>query len=117
MVEWTDQQIEVGSDWLPSIEQALSRCGIAILLISKDFLTSRFVTQVEIPQILARRERGGLKVIPVVIKGCDWEGVPWLASMQAFRNGVDLAPLPAALRDSALADLARLVRTHSQPAC
>ena len=114
MVEWTDQQIEVGSDWLPAIERALAQCGVAILLISKNFLNSDFVKQIEIPRLLARRELGGLKVIPVVIKGCDWEGVPWLASMQAFRSGGDLALLPEAHRDTALAELAKLVRTHSQ---
>ena len=116
MVEWTDQQIEVGSDWLPAIERALAQCGIAILLISKDFLTSHFVTQVEIPKLLARRALGGLKVIPVVIKACDWPATDWLASLQAFQGGSDLASLSAAQRDIALADLARLVRTHSQAA-
>ncbi len=116
MVEWTDQQIEVGSDWLPAIEQALAHCGIAILLISKDFLDSDFVKRVEFPQLLARRKRDGLKVIAVVIKACDWEAVPGLASMELFRKGQTLALLRSeALRDSALAELARLVRTHSQP--
>ena len=114
MVEWTDQQIEVGSDWLPAIERALAQCGVAILLISKDFLTSDFVTRVEIRTLLARRERGGLKVIPVVIKACDWKGIPWLEPLQAFHSGSDLASLTEARRDTALAELAKLVRTHSQ---
>ena len=115
MVEWTDQEILVGDEWLTAIEQAMAGCNVAILLISKDSLTSNFVTRVEIPELLARRKRDGLTFIPVVIKGCDWPATDWLKSLQAFRNGSELASLPAAQRDIALAELAKLVRTSPQP--
>lgn len=79
---WDDRQIEVGSNWLPAIETALEKTRVALLLVSSDFLTSEFIKRKEIPRLLQRREAEGLEIIPVMVKPCLWQAVPWLEAIQ-----------------------------------
>src|SRR5436853_2604662 len=79
---WDDQRIAAGEDWWPEIEGAMSRAAVAVLLISKDFLTSGFIRGTEVPRLLARRQTEGLRVIPVFVHPCAWEAVDWLAALQ-----------------------------------
>lgn len=79
---WDDRQIEVGSNWLPAIETALEKARVALLLVSSDFLTSEFIKRKEIPRLLQSREAEGLEIIPVMVKPCLWQAVPWLEAIQ-----------------------------------
>ncbi len=95
---WDDRRIEAGLDWFPEIEQAIQRAAVAILLISADFLTSNFILGEEIPRLLARRHKEGLRVIPLIVRPCAWKQVSWLARIQARllsrgRSEQDLAAL------------------------
>jgi hypothetical protein len=53
---WEDRQIAVGEDWYPEIEKALNEANVAILLISAEFLTSRFIRGEEVPRLLILRK-------------------------------------------------------------
>ena len=61
---WDDRRIGAGHDWRPEIEQAIERAEIAILIVSKNFLTSKFIREQELTKILAGRTEGRLRVIP-----------------------------------------------------
>ncbi len=80
---WDDRRITPGEDWFNEIQKALADAKVAVLLISANFLGSSFIREKEIPTLLEKRRRDGLKVIPVIVKPCAWEAAPWLASMQA----------------------------------
>ncbi|WP_020394300.1 SUMF1/EgtB/PvdO family nonheme iron enzyme [Thiolinea disciformis] len=101
---WDDRQIEVGSNWLPAIEHAIERARVALLLVSSDFLTSEFVTRQEIPRLLQRREAEGLQVVPIIVKPCAWQAVPWLAALQGATK--DNRPLSQYALGSHESDLA-----------
>lgn len=79
---WDDRQIQMGDNWKPAIEQAISRAKIVILLVSSDFLASEFVTCQEIPKFLQRREQDGLRIVPVILRPCAWRTVYWLENLQ-----------------------------------
>ena len=79
---WWDDQIGGGANWRAEIEQAISRAGIAILLVSANFLNSRFINDEEVPALLRRRQREGLTVFPVIAKPCGWKHFDWLQQMQ-----------------------------------
>jgi len=81
---WEDKQISLGEDWFAKIHDAMHSANIAILLISADFLTSNFILGHEVPHLLKKRATEGLKIIPVIIRPCAWQSVPWLASIQCF---------------------------------
>jgi hypothetical protein len=39
---WDDRRIGAGSNWKKEIEDALKKSSVAVLLVSADFLTSKF---------------------------------------------------------------------------
>ena len=56
---WDDSQIVSGSNWEDEIKFQISCCQIALLLVSPNFLASKFIKEKEMPEILrAARERG-----------------------------------------------------------
>src|SRR5690349_20708700 len=84
---WHDGLIQPGVDWFPAIQKEIQVARVAILLVSADFLTSEFVNHLEIPQLLQRRRDDRLLVIPVILRTCAWEEVPWLSAIQAYPRG------------------------------
>jgi hypothetical protein len=53
---WDDRRIEAGANWFEEIQDAMAHASVAVLLISADFLTSRFIRGEEVPT--GRRLRG-----------------------------------------------------------
>jgi hypothetical protein len=49
-----DSRIQVGQSFRAEILEALERAQVGILLVSPDFLASPFVTQIELPKLLAK---------------------------------------------------------------
>jgi len=78
---WVDSRIQTGTDWLPQIEKVIEEADIAVLMVSAGFLTSQFIRGKEVPAILQRREKQGLKVLPLFVKPCPWKQVPWLSGI------------------------------------
>jgi tetratricopeptide (TPR) repeat protein len=78
---WDDRSIGAGEDWYQKIEEAIARASVAVLLVSADFLTSKFILSKEIPRLLERRDKEGLRIYPVILKPCAWKHVKWLARM------------------------------------
>ena len=103
---WEDRQIALGDRWYPEIETAINTADVAILLISAEFLTSKFIRGEEIPRLLKRREQEGIRVIPLIIKPCPWKKVAWLNAMQgASRDNVELSGLSEHEQDLILCKL------------
>ena len=78
---WDDRRIGGGEDWYPEIQKAIDAASVAILMVSADFLTSKFILGEEVPRLLERREKEGLHIFPVIVKPCAWKHVQWLARM------------------------------------
>lgn len=81
-IVWSDEQIEGGDDWLKEIEQAMSEAQVAIVLISRDSLGSKFIRSKEVPYLLERRAEEGVKVIPLLVRDCPHKAHEWLKGMQ-----------------------------------
>jgi len=84
---WVDSRIETGEDWNLKIQEAIEAATVAILLVSADFLTSKFIRNKEVPHILERRKKEGLRIFPVIIRPCAWDKVEWLARIQVRLMG------------------------------
>jgi hypothetical protein len=78
---WDDRRIGAGGNWYQKIEEAIARASVAVLLVSADFLTSKFILSKEIPSLLERRDEKGLSIFPVILRPCAWKRVKWLARM------------------------------------
>jgi hypothetical protein len=89
---WEDRRIQTGDDWQPEIEQSLNSASLAVLLISADFLTSNFIRGQEVPRLLQRRSKEGVRLFPIILLPCPWQRVKWLAPIQVRpKDGKPLA--------------------------
>lgn len=70
---WEDGQIDAGDDWDQKIKNKLETADICILLVSQDLITSKYVNDVEFKRILERQMNKDCRVIPVILKPCDWK--------------------------------------------
>src|SRR5205823_2102463 len=103
---WTDRQIGAGQDWNEEIEKALQKASVAILLVSANFLTSKYILEKEVGNTLTRRDKEGLSVIPIIVSDCPWEHVKWLSKMQARpRDGRPLQGMSAARKAKELTQI------------
>ena len=108
---WNDQSIPTGGDWYNSIQAAIAKADMAILLISADYLTSEFVRHQEIPRLLERKANEGMIIMPVICGPCPWRQVSWLSTMAVRpRDGRPLASFPRSFQSEAeLASIAEEV--------
>ena len=88
---WEDRQIETGTPWNDEIMNALIRSHMAVLLISKHFLSSKFVQDTELPKIKDLHENNNLKIYPIIIQSCLWKDDPWIKNEQV--QPIDGKPL------------------------
>jgi hypothetical protein len=107
---WSDDDIGGGEAWEAAIEKAVARARVAILLVSADFLSSDFILKKEVPSLLARREKTGVTVIPVIARACAWKKIEWLSRMNVRpKNGLPVWSGAGATHDEALAKIAEEV--------
>jgi hypothetical protein len=84
---WSDARIAIGEDWRRRIQQAMDESQVALLLVSADFLTSRFILDEEVPRLFELHEQSGMQILPVLARPCAWKLVPWLAARQLRPRG------------------------------
>lgn len=83
---WDDSKLAAGDRWKPSVEEALERARVAILLLTADFLASEFIVNKELPSLLSKAEAGGTLIIPIVVKPCRFRRHENLARFQAIND-------------------------------
>jgi TIR domain len=83
---WDDTKITTGMRWKDEIKTALASAGVAVLLVSADFLASDFITTEELPKLLAAEKKRGLVVMPVIVGTCRFNRTPSLSQFQAAND-------------------------------
>ena len=105
---WHDRMIKPGGNWKGEIHEHLDTAHIILLLISADFLKSDYCYDIEMRRAMERHEAGKARVIPIILRPCDWE-TSTFGKLQALPNGA--APVTEwPNRDSALRDVAKGIR-------
>src|SRR3989454_10208811 len=85
--EWHDREILPGDEWAHEIDEHLQIASIILLLISPDFLASDYCYDIEMQRALERHQRGEARVVPILLRPCDWQSAPF-AHLQALpRDG------------------------------
>jgi hypothetical protein len=74
IVVWDDRKITAGREWEGQIKKSLNSAGIILLLVSIDFLDSDYIADVELARAMERHEAGEARVIPIILRPCDWQG-------------------------------------------
>src|SRR6266516_1178081 len=69
---WDDRAIIPGDDVKREISRHLNEADIILLLVSPEFMAFR-AYGVEVERAMERHKRGETRVIPVILRLCDWE--------------------------------------------
>jgi len=105
---WHDRRIVAGSELDASIFGQLETADVILLLVSADFLASAYCYSKEMQRAMERHNSGEARVIPVILRACDWTSAPFGGLLAAPRDGKPIMSWPDT--DEALADVAKQVR-------
>ena len=104
---WNDRQLIPGQEWSGEILSELNKADIILLLISSDFIASQYIWEKELVIAMNRHNEGTAKVVPVIMKNCLWQEMPF-ARLQALpRNAKPVATYEN--RDDAFTEIASAV--------
>jgi hypothetical protein len=79
---WDDTRIDAGQTWREEIRNALESARVAVLLVSIDFLNSRFIADDELPPLLQAAKEEDVLILQVFVGPCK----------KAFEDRFDLEP-------------------------
>lgn len=114
---WHDRRLAVGDELDPGISAELERADVVLLLVSSAFLASNYCYEREMSRALERHSAGSTRVIPVILRHCDWMSSPFGKLLAAPRDGRPVTAWPDI--DEAMADVVRKIRDallHGQAA-
>jgi serine/threonine protein kinase len=107
---WSDVDIEAGRDWFASIERALARARVGLLLVSPHFLQSEFINTVELERLLSAAARGGVTLRWIPVSASLHAYTPLARFQAAWDPERPLDALPDAERSGAIQQIcARIV--------
>ena len=107
--DWHDRRIGAGTEWEGAIDENLRHARIILLLVSADFLASKYCRDVEIRKAMERHEAGTAQVIPVILRPVDgWQSAAFGRLQALPKNGKAVTTWKN--RDEAFADVARGIR-------
>lgn len=91
---WHDRCIKVGDEWATQIDDQLRTADIILLLVSADFISSRYCYDLEMKEALRRHKAGEARVVPVILRPCDWHDLPFGKLQSATRDGRAVVKFP-----------------------
>jgi len=100
VIVWSDTQIEPGSQSFAEIKKALAATKVAVLLVTQNFLASDFIHEHELGPLLKDAANGGVTILWVLVRNCNWRRTQLEAYQAAFPPDKALAEMKAE-RDSA----------------
>ena len=105
---WHDRRINVGDEFENVIDRHLNDAHIILLLVSADFIASRYCYEVEMRRALERHRAGEARVIPVILRPCDWQDMPFGSLLAAPKDGKSVKTWPDI--DEAFLDVVKQIK-------
>lgn len=81
------RKIGPGQDTNALLAQRFEQARVILLLISPDFMASDYCNDVEVARAMVRHERGEARVVPILVRPCDWVGAPFAKLRALPRSG------------------------------
>jgi len=105
---WHDRRISPGKEWDDEIDEHLNQADLILLLVSADFIASDYCYDKEVTRAMERHQLREARVIPVILRDCDW-GFTKFSKLQALpKDGKAVAAWTS--RDEALKGVAVGIR-------
>jgi hypothetical protein len=99
---YSDRDIKPGGNWREEINKFLSSATVAVLLVSRHFLASKFIMEVELPAILEARKTRKLEVVWVLASHCLWKETELEPLQAVLPTSVSLEDMSEAKKSAAL---------------
>lgn len=80
---WYDRMITAGTEWQGQIDKNLDSSEVILLLISADFVESKYCYDIELTRALERHEAREALVIPILVRPVVWNDMPF-AKLQSL---------------------------------
>ena len=74
---WHDREITAGEDWRGQLDDRLEEADLILLLVSASFIASDYCWDVETTRALDRHARGETRVVPILVRPCEWQTAPF----------------------------------------
>src|SRR5437667_4034549 len=107
--EWDDGDMPPGTEWKTQIMHRLQTAQIILLLISADFMASKFCYGIELKEAIDRHDANQARVLPIILRPTDWEGAPFAKLKVLPTDGKAVTRWPT--HDGAFVDVAEGIRT------
>ena len=114
---FVDTEILPGRDWKGEIESAIESARVAILLISANFLASKFIREIDLPTFFRAVRESGMIVLPLHVSSSLVQNASPLWAIQAMNDpAMPIDTLPdgeqqRVFRDAALKDAGLVKRS------
>lgn len=105
---WHDRRLRAGDDFDTGVRAELERADVILLLVPPDFIASDYCHDVEMTRAMERHERGEARVIPVILRPCDWHPMPFGKILGVPRDGLAITRWPDL--DEAFLDVVKWIR-------
>jgi hypothetical protein len=110
LVRWDDTLIKPGAKWQEEIDRVLKSAKVAVLLVSADFLASDFISENELPPLLAAAEKRGTRILPVIVSPCRFQRIESLSQFQAANSpSQSLATMTRAQQEATLVEVTEAI--------
>lgn len=106
---WFDRAIEAGEEFDPKIAQRLDNAPVILLLVSPAFIASDYCYEKEMKRAMERHEANEARVIPVILRPCEWHKTPFGKLKSLPKDGKPV--ISWSNRDEAFLDVAKGIRT------
>lgn len=70
---WNQRQIRPGDNRMTEVSSHLEEADIILAIVSSDFLSSDYFHDVELKRALVRHSTGEARLLPIIVRPCDWE--------------------------------------------
>jgi TIR domain len=74
---WHDRQNGAGEEVDKEIDEQLEKADIILLLVSSYFIGSPYCYGIEMQRAMERHDKREARVIPVILRPCDWHDLPF----------------------------------------
>ena len=105
---WHDRRLVAGEMVDSAIDAQIDAADIVLLLLSASFLSSHYCYSVEMQRALARHAAGECRVVPVILRACDWTHSPMGKLLAVPQDGKPITSWTNP--DEAFTDVVRQIR-------
>jgi hypothetical protein len=91
---WHDRRLPPGNNIDQGIRTELERADLVLLLVSPDFLASRYCYEIEMARAMERHRASQGKVLPIILRPCDWKSTPFGMLLATPTDGRPITKFP-----------------------